>query len=51
MDGQPAPTRWVMDEVLRGLDRAHGGARAYLLRGGLAAPALGTAIRRLFDYR
>ncbi len=47
MDGQPAPTRWVMDEVLQGLDRAHGGARAYLLRGGLAEPALHSAIRRL----
>jgi protein-tyrosine phosphatase len=47
MDGQPAPARWVIEAVLRELDRAHGGTRAYLLGAGLEEAALGAAIGRL----
>lgn len=47
MDGQPAPAQWVIDEVLRELDRAHGGTQEYLLGGGLEEPALRAAVDRL----
>jgi hypothetical protein len=45
--GQPAPTRWVIDEVLRELGCAHGGTRAYLLGAGLEEHALRAAVDRL----
>jgi protein-tyrosine phosphatase len=47
MDGQPAPARWVIEAVLRELDRAHGGTRRYLLGAGLGEPALDLALQRL----
>jgi protein-tyrosine phosphatase len=47
MDGQPAPARWVIEAVLQELDRAHGGARGYLLGAGLEEDALLAAVERL----
>ncbi len=47
MDGQPAPSRWVMEEVLRELDHGHGGAHGYLMCAGLAERALRAALARI----
>jgi protein-tyrosine phosphatase len=51
MDGRPVPAAWVIEEVLRGLERAHGGTRRYLVAAGLEEAALESAVGRLCDYR
>jgi hypothetical protein len=47
MHGQPAPAPWVIDAVLRELDRSHGGARAYLRAAGLDGCAVELAVERV----
>jgi hypothetical protein len=50
-DGQPAPPAWVIEEVLRELDRGHGGTRSYLRGAGLEESAVEAAVRRLVAQR
>jgi protein-tyrosine phosphatase len=47
MGGHPAPAAWVIEEVLRELERAHGETRAYLLAAGLEEATLESAVARL----